>query len=145
MLFSTVGLTGLGILLMAKSGDLRWVFLGLPFTLVLFVGGRYAPTGYRLGSDGLHIERRAGPRVIPYRAIRLVDRQARRTGGLSVLGFKGAFGHFGRFWNPSIGTYQLWLTNTHSIVWLATTAGWVAVSPDRPDEFVARLRAHIGG
>jgi Bacterial PH domain len=144
VLFSTIAVTGLGIAFTAKSGDPRWIFLGLPFTLVLFVAGRYAPTGYRLGADGLHIERRAAARVIPYHAIRAVDREPRRVGGLSMLGFKGLFGHLGRFWNPTTGVHRLWLTNTHSIVWLRTATGWVAVSPDRPDEFVERLRARAG-
>ncbi len=130
---------------MARSGDPRWIFLGLPFTLALFVGGRYAPTGYRLGPDGLRIERRAAPRVIPYHAIRAVDRQPRRIGGLSMVGFRGVFGHFGTFWNPSLGTHQLWVSDTGSIVWLATTDGWIAVSPDPPDAFVEHLRARIGG
>ena len=144
-MFSTVVLSGLGIVFAAKSGDLRWIFLGLPFTLALFVAGRYAPIAYRLGADGLSIERRAGPRVIPYRAILAVDRAPRRAGGLSVMAFKGVFGHFGRFWNSTVGFHQLWLTNTHSIVWLRTATGWVALSPDRPDEFVERLRARAGG
>lgn len=144
-MFSTVVVTGLGIVFTAKSGDPRWIFLGLPFTFVLFVAGRYAPIAYRLSADGLHIERRAAAKVIPYHAIHAVDREPRRIGGLSTMGFKGVFGHFGRFWNPTVGTHQLWLTNTRSIVWLETATGWVAVSPDRPDEFVERLRARIGG
>jgi len=145
VIFSTVLLTGLGIAFTVATGDLRWIFLGLPFTLVLFVAGRYAPNAYRLATDGVHIERRAGPKVIPYRTIRNVDREPRPIGGVSVLGSKGVFGRFGRFWNPTLGSYQLWLSNTHGVVWLHTTSGWVAVSPDRPDDFVDRLRARGPG
>ncbi len=147
-MFSTVAATGLGIVFTVKSGDLRWIFLGLPFTIVLFAAGRVAPNAYRLGADGVHVERRAGPKVIPYRAIRGVDRESRPTGGLSLLGSKGLFGRFGRFWNPTLGFHQLWLSNTDAVVWLQTTGGWMALSPDRPDEFVERLRTrltHVGG
>ncbi|HSF03907.1 MAG TPA: PH domain-containing protein [Solirubrobacterales bacterium] len=142
-MFSTVGLTGLGIFFTAQRGDLRWIFLGLPFTLVLFVAGRFAPTGYRLGLEGVRIERRAGAKVIPYRAIRGVDREPRRTVGMSMLGSNGVFGRFGRFWNLRLGFYQLWLSNTRTVVWLHASDGLIALSPDRPDEFVARLRARL--
>jgi hypothetical protein len=53
------------------------------------------------------------------------------------------FGRFGRFWNPRLGVYRLFLSNTSSVVWLATTEGWVALSPDRPDEFVAGVEARL--
>jgi len=29
------------------------------------------------------------------------------------------------------------------VVWLKTTRGWIALSPERPDDFVARLRARF--
>ena len=126
-----------------KSGNPRWMFLSLPFALILFVIGRYAPQGYRLAGDGVHVERRAGPRVIPYRTIRSADRVARPLAGISLTASKGIFGRFGRFWNTTLGFYRLFLTNRESVVWLQTSDGWVAISPDRPDEFVARLRTRI--
>ena len=119
------------------------MLFGVPFTVVLFVLGRCAPTGYRLGAAGLEVERRAGAHVIPYRRIRAVDREPRTLGGLSLLGSRGIFGHFGRFWNVRLGTYRLYLANRDSVVWLATDDGWVGLSPDRPDEFVERLRARL--
>jgi hypothetical protein len=143
VLFGVVGMTVLGIVFAAKSGDPRWLFASLPFTLLLFVAGRFAPTGYRLAPDGLHVERRAGPKVVPYRAIRAVDREARRINGITVLGSKGVFGRFGRFWNPSLGVYRLWLSNRDGVVWLLTDGGLVGLSPDRPDEFVARLASRL--
>jgi len=133
----------LGIVFAVQSGDARWIFLSLPFSLVLFVLGRYAPTGYRLATGGVHIERRAGPRMIGYETVREVDRTPRRIAGTTVFGSRGVFGRFGRFWNSSLGFYTLFLTNTTAIVWLGTTEGWIALSPDRPDEFVERLRARL--
>lgn len=149
--WSTLAAVGLGVVVMSilgtaftvKSGDPRWLFMSLPFTLLLFVIGRYAPSGYRLAGDGVHVERRAGSRMIPYRTIRGADREARRFAGMTVFGSRGIFGRFGRFWNMSLGYYRLFLTNQDTIVWLETTDGWVALSPDRPDEFLDRLRARL--
>jgi hypothetical protein len=138
-----VGMFALGLVLMIQTGDLRWLMLNLPFAAMLWFLGRYAPSGYRLAGDGVHVERRAGPRVIPYAAIRAVDRAPRSIKGISVTGSKGVFGRFGRFWNTRLGLYRLYLTNRDSIVWLATTDGLVALSPDRPDEFLARLQSRI--
>jgi len=138
-----VGVSILGVISAVRSGNPRWLFLSLPFTLMLFVVGRYAPTGYRLGPDGVHVERRAGPRVIPYRAIRSADRVARPLAGISLTASKGVFGRFGRFWNMTLGFYRLYLTNRETVVWLETTDGWMALSPDRPDEFLTRVRARI--
>jgi len=91
-----VGTTVLGVVLTAHTGDLRWLFAGLPATLVLFLAARLGPTGYRLAGDGVCVERKAGPRA-----------------------------------------------NRESVVWLATDSGWIGLSPDRPDEFVDRLRRRL--
>ena len=137
-------MTVLGVVFTVKSGDPRWLFVGLPFTLMLFVAGRFAPTGYRLAGDGIQIERKAGAKVIPYRKIHGVDREERRVNGITAMGSTGIFGRFGRFWNPSLGFYRLYLTNREQIVWLATDAGLVGLSPDRPDEFVRSLGSILG-
>lgn len=136
--------TVVGIAFTVRSGDPLWLFIGLPFTVVLFVIGRYAPTGYRLTADGVHVERRAEALVIPYRRIRSVDQTPRQVSGMSVFGSRGVFGRFGRFWNTSLGFYRLYLSNRDAVVWLATEGGWVGLSPDRPDEFVERLHVRAG-
>jgi hypothetical protein len=137
-------LTIAGIVWAIQGHDARWMVFSLPFTLMVFVMGRYAPTGYRLGPDGVRVERRAGPVVIPYRRIRGADREARPIAGMSVFASQGVFGRFGRFWNMRLGLYRLFLTNRETIVWLATDEGWLGLSPDRPDEFLERLRTRLG-
>ena len=132
-----------GLVFTVKHGDPRWLFFSVPFVLVLFVTGRYAPTGFRLAADGVHVERRAGAKVIPYRTIRAADDAPRSAAGLSVIGSRGVFGRFGRFWNGSLGHYRLFLTNGHGIVWLDTVHGWVGVSPDHPQQFLEELRARL--
>jgi hypothetical protein len=135
-----------GVAMTIRSGDLQWLFLSLPFTGIFWFASRLAPTGYRLGADGVHVERRGGGRaIIPYDDIRLVDQEPRSVKGLTFAGSNGLFGRFGSFWNPRLGFYRLFLSNTNSVVWLATGRGWVALSPDRPEEFRARLEPRIRG
>jgi hypothetical protein len=139
-----VGVVGvLGVLLTALTGALVWLLMSLPFSIALLLMNRFAPRGYSLAGDGLRIERRAAVKIVPYRTIRGADRMPRPVKGLTVHGSRGIFGHFGRFWNPTIGIYRLFLTNQTTVVWLETDDGLIAVSPDRPDEFVARLEARL--
>lgn len=140
---ATIGITVLGVIFSVVTGDVRWVFLSLPFTVMLLVVGALAPTGYRLATDGVHVERRAGPRTIAYPTIRSVDRAPRPASGFTLLASKGAFGRFGRFWNPTLGFYRLYVTDSDRIVWLSTADGWIGLSPERPDEFVERLARRI--
>jgi hypothetical protein len=137
------GTTIFGAVMTARTATFEWLFLSLPFLVMLLVAARYAPRAYWLAGDGLHIERKAGPKVIPYRDIRGVDRGPRSVKGLSFIGSNGLFGRFGRFWSPRLGFYRLFLSNTHSVVWLATRDGWVALSPDLPDEFCTRLSLRL--
>ena len=132
-----------GIGFAVRTGDLRWMFLSLPFMLMIYVMGRFAPIGYRLAPDGVRVERRARSTVIPYRRIRGVDREPRSVAGLSTFGSQGVFGRFGTFWNMRLGFYRLYVTNRDAVVWLATDNGWVGLSPDRPVEFVEKLRPRL--
>jgi hypothetical protein len=131
------------VVLAVQRGDPGWLFISLPCALALWIFGRFAPTAYGLGGDGVQIHRRAGVLVIPYRTIRAVDTEHRSLAGLTMLGSRGLFGHFGRFWSPRLGNFRLYLTNRHDVVWLATDGGWVGLSPDRAEEFVERLRRRL--
>ena len=141
VVFGVIVLSVAGIAGAVKTGDLRWMFLSLPFMLMIYAMGRFAPSGYRLAPDGVRVERRARSTVIAYRRIRGVDREPRSVAGLSMFGSQGVFGRFGTFWNMRLGFYRLYVTNRNAVVWLATEDGWVGLSPDRPEEFVRRLEA----
>ena len=141
--FCVVALSVVGVVLAARNGDPSWLLVSLPFTLGLWFFGRFAPTAYVLGRDGVQVHRRAGVLLIPYRTIRGCDTAHRSLAGLTMLGSRGVFGHFGLFWSPRLGNFRLYLTNRHQVVWLATDRGWIALSPDRPDEFLDRLRSRL--
>ncbi len=134
----------LGAVLTATRADPEWLFIGLPFMGIIWVASLYAPRGYVLAPEGLRIERRAGDIVVPYAAILDVDRAQRGLSGVGPgsNGFLGWF-TFGRAWRFDHGRYRLCLTNRRDAVWIRTTGGWVAVSPDPPDVFVERLRARL--
>lgn len=140
-----VGLSVAGVILAARTGEAAWLLLSAPFTLVLWLFGRYAPTGYTLVGEGVQVRRRAGAVVIPYRVIRGADAEPRPLAAITTFGSRGLFGHFGRFWSPRLGNFRLYLANRREIVWLATDEGLVGLSPDRPQEFLARLRARLPG
>jgi hypothetical protein len=131
------------VVLMARSGDPAWLLVSLPFALVVWLFGRYAPTAYTLGADGVQVHRRAGIVVIPYRTILDADAESRSLAAITTFGSRGIFGHFGRFWSPRLGNFRLYLANRRDVVWLATDRGWVGLSPDRPQEFLARLRRRL--
>jgi Bacterial PH domain len=139
-----VVLSIVGVAMTARSGDPSWLLVGVPFTLGLWLFGRYAPAGYTLGDDGVQVHRKAGVLVIPYRTIRACDGERRSVSGLTMFGSRGIFGHFGRFWSPRLGNYRLYLTNLRDVVWLATDDGWIGLSPERPLEFLERLRRRLG-
>jgi hypothetical protein len=143
VVLGVAGMSVVGVVLTARSGDPSWLLLSAPFTLVLWLFSRFAPTGYTLAGDGVRVERRAGPVLIPYGAIRGADDQPRTLAGLTTFGSRGLFGHFGRFWSPRLGSYRLYLANQRQVVWLATDQGWVALSPDRPRDFLERLHRRL--
>ncbi|MBI3637063.1 MAG: hypothetical protein HY216_12775 [Candidatus Rokubacteria bacterium] len=136
-------MTAFGVVWAMRTGAPAWLLVGLPFVGLFFWMYRVAPRGYRLAPDGVHVERRARPVIIPYRGIRAVDRTPRTVSGVTMFGCKGPFGRFGSFWNLRLGFYRLYLSNTLAVVWLTTDGGFVGLSPDRADEFVERLRARL--
>ncbi len=42
-----------------------------------------------------------------------------------------------------LGAGRLLVTNSYDVVWLKITRGWIALSPERPADFVARLRPRL--
>jgi len=133
----------LSVVLVATSGDPSLLILPLPFLGGLWVIQGLSPSGFTLEEHGVRLERRWLSRLVPYAAILGCDREPRRIGGLLAMGLNGLFGSHGWRWNHRTGWHYLAITNTHDLVHLHTTAGLVAISPSRPDEFVTRLRTRL--
>lgn len=133
----------LSVAMVATSGEMSLLILPLPFLGALWVIQGLAPSGYTLEDDGLRLARRWAPRLIPYDRIVRCDRQPRPIGGLLAAGVNGLFGSHGPRWNPRTGWHYLAITNTADLVFVETRGGLVVLSPTRPDEFVAALRARL--
>ncbi|PYO28006.1 MAG: hypothetical protein DMD86_17070 [Candidatus Rokuibacteriota bacterium] len=131
----------LSVVLVATSGDPSLLILPLPFLGGLWAIQGLAPSGFTLEETGVRLERRWLSRRLPYAAILACDRDRRPIGGLLAVGLNGLFGSSGWRWNPRTGWHYLAITNTRDLVYLHTAAGLVVISPSRPDEFVAGLRA----
>ena len=134
----------LSVALVASSGDPSLLILPLPFLGGLWVIQGLAPHGFTLESGGLRFERRWHSWLLPYSAILGCDRQPRAVGGFGAIGLNGLFGAHGWRWNPRTGWHYLAITNTRDLVYLRTAGGLMVISPSRPDEFMARLRARLG-
>lgn len=134
----------LSVAMVASSGDPSLLILPLPFLGALWLIQGLAPSGYTLAEDGLRLERRLAPRLIPYDRITGCDREPRPIGGLLAAGFNGLFGSHGPRWNPRTGWHYLAITNTEHLVFVHTTGGLLVLSPSRPDELLAALQAEIG-
>lgn len=133
----------LSVFLVATTSDPLFVIFPLPFLGLMWTLQGLAPAGYTLEARGIRLERRWLSRRLPYSAIRSVDRIPRRIGGLLALGLNGLFGSHGLRWNPRVGLHYLAITNTADLVYLETSRGLVVISPTRPDELVAALRARL--
>jgi hypothetical protein len=133
----------LSVAMVAASGDPSLLILPLPFLGALWMIQGLAPSGYTLEEDGLRLERRLAPRLIPYQRITGCDRESRPIGGLLAAGFNGLFGSHGPRWNPRTGWHYLAITNTADLVFLHLPGGLLVISPSRPDEFVSALRAEL--
>ncbi len=133
----------LSVAMVATSGDPSLLMLPLPFLGALWLMQGLAPQAYTLEADGIRLERRWRSRLLPYTAILGHDRAPRTLGGIGAIGLNGLFGSHGWRWNPRTGWHYLAIANTSELVWLRTTAGLVVISPSRPEEFIARLRARL--
>lgn len=134
----------LSVLLVATSGDMLFLILPLPFLGALWAAQGFAPSGYTLTDRGLVLERRWFRRVLPYAAITQIDGRQRPVGGLGTVVVNSLFGSHGLRWNPRTGRHYIFITRTSDLVWLTTSRGLVALSPERPAEFTAQLAGRLG-
>jgi hypothetical protein len=134
----------LSVLLVATSGDPFFLILPLPFLGALWAAQGFAPSGYTLGDGGLILERRWFRRVLPYAAIVEIDRRRRPVGGLGAVVLNSLFGSHGLRWNPRTGRHYIFITRTSDLVWLTTSRGLIALSPERPADFTTRLAGRLG-
>src|SRR5512143_3422142 len=81
---------------------------------VAVAGWALAPTGYAVEGGTLRIERRLRPISFPLARATAVARVAElwALGAARMGGSAGFFGHYGSFWNRSLGSFRLYATRT---------------------------------
>jgi hypothetical protein len=115
--------------------------------LVALAGWALAPTGYAVEGGTLRVERRLRPVAIPLAEVTAVGRVAElwSGGAARIGGSSGFFGHYGRFWNRTLGSFRLYATRTHDLVLLDVPGDRFVLSPDAPERFLEEVRAAAPG
>ena len=145
-----VALTVVGLAIIGGAG-LLFVLLPVPFLalrlgvpaaclVIILLTYRYSPCGYSVGPEGIRIHQGLGSTLLPLTSLRAV----RRAGpgelcGLRTFGSGGLFGYFGWFWNRRFGHHLIYARSRHNLVLLEAGRVYL-LSPDRPEEFIQRLR-----
>lgn len=136
--------------IMAAVVAVFWASLALSYA--------FSPQGFHLESEGLVIDRLVSKVVIPYTDITCVRDEIPCELGFSSLTFQkvnapgsavglwssqGLFGVYGTFWSKERGLFNIYVKNENAVCLQRSDDRLVVVSPDRPDEFVARLRERL--
>jgi hypothetical protein len=143
------------------------VLLGLPVAIALVPADGAAPTllvatiavidlaviataalflirGYRLDSDGLHVERLLWADRIPLAALRRAWPDPKATSrSLRLFGNSGFFCIAGLFSNRTLGRYRAFATDPGRAVVLQIGARTVVVTPDEPLRFLSVLQVLV--
>jgi hypothetical protein len=124
------------------SGPGRGLVLagGLIPLAAFLLGILLAPRGYSIADGRLTIDRFVHPVEIPLASIKAVERlpAERLAGSWRTLGSGGFFGYYGRFRNPTLGSYRMYATRGDGLVLVRAEQAYV-LTPDSPDRFIEAL------
>jgi hypothetical protein len=102
-----------------------------------------APRGFSLNDIELTVDRALKPATIKVSDItearRLSDPE--HKGSLRLLGASGFYGHYGLFWNRTLGKYRLYACRSTDLVLVRTAKALFVLGPDSPDDFLSDLTA----
>jgi hypothetical protein len=137
-------LAGLGLATSHGDASLGWPLFIAPVVLpvVLLSTWALAPSGFAIERGELVVERPLFPVRIPLGDVRAVTRLPSSPRlGVRVAGTSGLFGHYGRFWSPSLGAYRLYATRRDGLVAVETARDRFVLSPEPVEPFVRALLA----
>lgn len=130
------------VLVLTQPVPSRELRLGLALLILLvpLVTYLYSPTGFSVGPEGVRIHKPGGTVLLPLGSLRAARRAAPgELCGLRTFGSGGLFGYFGWFWTRSLGHYRAYITSRHHMVLVQAERAYL-LSPERPEDFLARLR-----
>ena len=129
--------------------EVEWEVSAVVLTLsilVVAISFLFAPSSYGIDGTHLYIRRPLLPIQIRFNDIlevrRLNDQEMEFT--LRLFGSGGLFGFFGLFYSRKLGWQRWYATRTGDLVGIVTnTKGWLVLSPDSPEAFVAALKKRL--
>lgn len=108
--------------------------------VVIATAALFLIRGYRLDSDGLHVERLLWADRIPLTALRRAWPDPEATSrSLRLFGNSGFFCIAGLFSNRTLGRYRAFATDPRRAVVLQAAERTVVVTPDDPLRFLAAV------
>ncbi len=132
----TIAVTVLLLVIPFVTGSLA---IGGLFALLLFAAWAWSATSYSIEDGFLVVHRFIGNIRIPIASIQdvAIATPLDLSGSLRVFGSGGAFGYYGRFKSPKLGSSRWYMTNQANAVIVTSDFGKMLLSPDDVDGFLA--------
>lgn len=109
---------------------------------ILGISALFAVRGYELRMGSLIVRRPLWETIVPLEGLTEVEvNPEAMRGSLRLLGNGGLFAFAGWFRNRRLGMYRAFVSNPARSVVLRFPKRTVVVSPDRPEEFAAAIKA----
>jgi hypothetical protein len=114
--------------------------LGIVFFLgVLIVSGLECPLKVSVDKETVRIHRMIGNVVIPIETIEEIRlyKDSDTAANVRKWGSGGVFGYLGKFSNPQLGDYQMYVTNASKKILVKTSDKIIVFSCNQPEELIA--------
>jgi hypothetical protein len=123
----------------ASVGPLRFWLALLPLAIIL-ICALFTVRGYSITNDAILVERLLWTTRVPLAGLKSVvfDPDATRE-SIRTFGNGGFFSFTGYFRNKELGSYRAFMTDRHRAVILRFLDRVMAMSPERPEEFVKAI------
>ena len=129
---------------MEVSESIRFWLALLPLAIILLCA-LFVVRGYSITNDALLIDRLFWETRVPLSGLQSVKFDPDATGrSIRTFGNGGFFAFTGYFRNNELGTYRAFMTDRRRAVVLRFPDRVLAVSPDRPEEFVSAISRYAG-
>jgi hypothetical protein len=131
-----IPLSSLGIILAVLISCISLIVLSIPYL--------FKPSGFKLTSEDLKIERPLNTITIPYNQILHIQTGKWTWKAVRLGGSGGLYGYLGLFHLFGIGRVWMYTTNRHKMVLIETNEGTkYAFSPQNLEDFVTQLQKKV--
>lgn len=119
-------------------------FLGIALPLAIIAGtAAFSVRGYSIEDGQIRIHRLGWSTTYPVDTVQDAEVvPGIMKGSIRTWGNGGLFGFVGHFQNDRLGAYRAYATNATDIVHLRIDGESIVITPNRPGEFVGRLKQH---